>query len=437
MRRLRLTATATAIGMMLLGIASETAAQAAYTPAELARARRILERAPLVDGHNDLPWAIRDDFASKLDRVDLGADTRRLTPPLHTDIARLRQGGLGAQFWSVYVPHDLAGAEATQAVFEQIDLVHQINAKHPNVFALALTAEDVTRIRRSGRIASLIGAEGGHAIENSLGVLRALHRAGVRYLTLTHSRTIDWVDSATDAPRHGGLSRFGEEVVREMNRLGMLVDLSHVSAEGMIDAMRVSDAPVIFSHSSARALNGHPRNVPDEVLRLLPANGGVVMINFNGPFVSEALRQWAGRRAAEEARLRVLHTGNPTQAAAELAAWTTANPAPRATLAQTADHIEHVRRVAGVDHVGIGSDYDGVSNLPVGLEGVETYPALFAELLRRGWTEADAAKVAGGNILRVLRQAERTAARLQRARPASTATIAELDGPPAAVPPAR
>jgi membrane dipeptidase len=411
---------------VLASVGPALAQSPAATPAQLEQARRILRTTPLVDGHNDLPWEIRTRFAGRIEAADLGGDTRG---KLHTDIARLRRGGVGGQFWSVYIPADLSGPAATQAVMEQIDIVRRMVALHPGAFELATTAADVERVQKAGRIASLIGLEGGYGIADNLAVLRGLHAEGVRYITLTHSKTTSWADSATDAPRHGGLSPFGEAVVREMNRLGVLVDLSHVSEETMVDAMRVSEAPVIFSHSSARAVNGHPRNVPDGVLRLLPADGGVVMVNFYPVFVSEPLRRLAALQTAEAARLGALHPGDPDRVKRELAAWTAAQTVPQATLAEVADHLEHIRRAAGVDHVGIGSDFDGVPSLPEGLGGVETYPALLAELLRRGWSEADVRKLAGGNILRVMRAAESTAARLQRTTAPSMATIAELDGP--------
>ncbi|MBW3616839.1 MAG: dipeptidase [Proteobacteria bacterium] len=421
-RRTRLGILIAATTAVLAGGAAQ--AQTA-TPAQLEQARRILRTTPLIDGHNDLPWAIRDDFGGRVDRVDLTRDTRALTPPLQTDIPRLRQGGVGGQFWSVYVPAGLAGPQATKAVLEQIDIARQVVARHPEAFAWAETAEDVVRIHRSGRIASMLGAEGGYAIDNSLPVLRQLRRAGVRYMTLTHSATIDWADSATDAPRHGGLSPFGEAVVREMNRIGMLVDLSHVSPDTMRDAMRVSEAPVIFSHSSARGVTDHPRNIPDDVLRALKQDGGVAMVTFVAGFVSEPVRAWGAARTAEEARLRALHPGDPVRVATELAAWTSSNPAPRATVGDVADHLDHMRRVAGVDHVGIGGDFDGTTGLPVGLEGVEAYPVLLAELLRRGWSEADIRKLAGENVLRVLRAADQTAERLARTTPPSTARLTE------------
>ncbi|HEX8569729.1 MAG TPA: dipeptidase [Caulobacteraceae bacterium] len=421
----RISAAAAALAAVL---ATQAAAQTA-TPQELERVRRILRTTPLIDGHNDLPWAIRDDHGEQLTSVELMSDTRNETPPLQTDIPRLRQGGVEAQLWSVYVPADLAGPQATKAVLEQIDMVHQIVGRYPQVFELASTADDIVRIHRAGKIASLMGSEGGYAIDNDLGVLRQLHRAGVRYMTLTHSKTIDWADSATDAPKHGGLSPFGEEVVREMNRLGMMVDLSHVSAETMVDAMRVSEAPVIFSHSSARGVTGHPRNVPDEVLRALPQDGGIVMVTFVGVFVSEAARRWGSDLAALEARLKYLNPGDPVLVTREFDAWRTANPQPQATIKDVADHIDHIRRVAGIDHVGIGGDFDGTTSLPVGLTGVEGYPALLAELMRRGWSEADIKKLAGENMLRVMRGVEATAARLQRTRGPSTVTIEQLQGP--------
>jgi membrane dipeptidase len=351
-------------------------------------AERVLETTPLIDGHNDLPWAIRGSDAAPRDVHAPMHDLRDATP-FHTDIPRLRKGRVGAQFWSVYVPVNAVEEGAARVQLEQIDIARQIIERYPEAFAFATTASDVERIFGEGRIASLLGMEGGHAIENSLGALRALFRAGARYLTLTHSASIDWADSATGLPRHDGLTAFGEEVVREMNRLGMLVDLSHTSPATMHDALDVTDAPVIFSHSSARAVTDHPRNVPDEVLERLPENGGVVMVTFVPSFVTD-----------EEV----------------------------ATLADVADHLDHVKEVAGAAHVGIGSDYDGISSVPEGLEDVSTFPALFAELSRRGWSETELRMLAGENLLRVMREAEATARRLQRMRPPSTATLEELDG---------
>lgn len=400
----------------LLALAFAAAPAAALAQAEPSRAEqqridRVLARTPLIDGHNDLPWAIRGDHGGDLAALDLDSDTRALQPPLHTDIPRLRQGRVGAQFWSVYVPASLKGLAATEATFEQIDLARRMIARYPRAFEFADSADDIVRIHRAGRIASMFGMEGGEAINNNLALLREFRAAGVLYMTLTHAQNTDWVDSATDAPRHGGLTPFGEEVIREMNRIGMLVDLSHVSADAMRDAIRVSAAPVIFSHSSAFALTPHPRNVPDDVLDLVRANGGVVMVNFNAPFVSEPMRQWSATRSGEERRLQALYPGDPEAARAALDQWTAANPPPRVGVGDLADHIEHIARVAGRDHVGIGSDYDGVSYLPEGMGGVEAYPTLFAELIRRGWSESDLAKLAGGNLLRALRAAERVAAR--------------------------
>ncbi|GJG86505.1 dipeptidase [Gemmatimonadetes bacterium T265] len=420
---------------------STTAAPAVAQPAGAAAAalaERVLRDHPLVDGHNDLPWAIREHNARPLDIV--AYDLRSRTPGA-TDLARLKAGHVGAQFWSVYIPGEpddpayasngtVTGTPGYARVqLEQIDVARRVIARYPDRLAFATRAADVAPAFAAGKVASFLGMEGGHAIENSLGALRTYYDQGVRYMTLTHNVTLDWADAALDAPRHGGLTRFGEEVVREMNRLGMLVDLSHVSDGTMSAALRVSEAPVIFSHSSARALCNHRRNVPDSILAKLPHNGGVVMVTFVNSFVSQAVKDRDDARAAERARLRA-RGGSTDAVRAGLAAWDAAHPAVHATVAQVADHVEHVRRVAGVDHVGIGGDFDGTTpaDLPTGLEDVSKYPALFTELARRGWTEDDLAKLAGGNVLRVLGDAERVAARLQRERPASTATIQQLDG---------
>jgi membrane dipeptidase len=395
-----------------------------------ARIARILREVPLVDGHNDLPWQYRERVKNQLGQIDLRQDQSKLAKPLHTDIPRLRAGGLGAQFWSVYVPASLKGADAVQATFEQIDVVHRMNALYPDTFALALTADDVVRIHKSGKIASLIGVEGGYSINNSLGVLRQLYDAGTRYMTLTHSDTIDWADSATADPRHDGLTEFGKAVIGEMNRLGMLVDLSHVSPATMHDALDATAAPVIFSHSSARAVTGHARNVPDDVLQRMKQNGGVVMITFVPTFVSEKARTYSALRDAEEARLKSLNSGQPQRVKEAMNAWDIANPRPRATVADVADHIDHVVRIAGEDHVGIGGDLDGISTTPVGLESVADYPNLFAELIRRGYTDERLRKLAGLNVLRVMRQTESVAAALQKTRRASDVLISDLDKNP-------
>ena len=381
-----------------------------------ARARRILERTPVIDGHNDLPWALRQEHGSDPYAVDLITDLDASTD-LHTDIPRLREGGVGAQFWSVYVPATLTPTEAAKATFEQIDVTRRIVAAHPDVFELATTAADIVRIHRSGKIASLMGIEGGYSIDDSLGLLRQFHAAGVRYMTLTHSKATTWADSATDAPRWGGLSPFGETVVREMNRLGMMVDLSHVSEETMLDAMRVSEAPVIFSHSSARGVTGHPRNVPDSVLRLLAEDGGIVMVTFVPGFINEDVRSWNSARAAEDARLKSLNPGDPAAVTAGLAAWEAAHAQPRATIADIVAHIQHVRNVAGIDHVGLGGDFDGIETTPVGVTGVDAYPAILAALMAAGWTEADIRKLAGENMLRVMRAVEAVAASKRDERP--------------------
>jgi membrane dipeptidase len=398
-----------------------------------ARVEAVLAETPLIDGHNDVPWAYRDRVRNHLDRLSLAGDLSELDPPMHTDLRRLREGRVGGQFWSVYIPATVAGPGAARVQLEQIDIARRIVAAWPDALELALSAEDVERIHRDGRIASLIGIEGGHAIENSLAALRMFQQLGARYMTLTHSSATDWADSATDQPRHGGLTRFGVEVVREMNHLGMLVDLSHVSPATMHDALDAATAPVIFSHSSARALCDHPRNVPDDVLERLPANGGVVMVTFVPSFVSQEVRDHSRLEDAEQTRLERAHAGDAEAVRRGLAAWRVSHPAPRATLAQVADHLEHVRQVAGIEHVGLGSDFDGIESTPVGLEDVSTFPDLLVELARRGWSDDELRAVAGRNLLRVLRAAEATA-REQAAKPASDALIEELD---AVVPAAR
>jgi membrane dipeptidase len=399
---------------------------AAADDAALARARELLARHILIDGHNDLPWAVRE---SKTAPGDVAAYDLRSKTPGQTDIPRLRTGLVGGQFWSVYVPGEGTGGFARMQL-EQLELARRILERYPDTFALALTADDAERAFRQKKIASFLGLEGGHVLEDSLGALRAYYALGARYMTLTHNTTLAWADSATDPPtRHGGLTKFGEEVVREMNRLGMLVDLSHVAPETMRAALRVSEAPVIFSHSSARALCDVPRNVPDDVLALLPKNGGVVMIAFVTGFVSpEAAKVLMP--AFQEFNARAKTRASEKERDALWKEIFTPLKVPKATVAQVADHVEHVRKVAGVDHVGIGADFDGNDSWPVGLEDVSTYPNLFAELVRRGWSDADLVKLAGGNVLRALRQAEAVAKRLQTQRPPSTATLESLDGAP-------
>jgi len=392
------------LGVAILTTADVTAAQAP-SAADLEKAKRVLRAVPLIDGHNDLPWAIRE---SKTAPHDVEAYDLRGRTTGHTDLARLSAGMLGGQFWSVYIPGDSATRRLgfAKVQLEQIDIMRRVMAKYPDRFEPIGTAAGFTAAFARGRIGSVLGLEGGHAIENSLGALRAYYELGARYMTLTHNQTLDWADAASDVARHGGLSNFGREVVREMNRLGMLVDLSHVSPGTMSDALDVTEAPVIFSHSNARAVTEHVRNVPDSILTRLKANGGIVMVTFVPGFSSNEVATWNRTPAAQRP----------------------AGPAPRATLAQVADHIDHIRKVAGVAHVGLGGDFDGIEDVVLGLEDVSTYPALLAELSRRGWSEADLRKLAGENILRVFTQAEQVAARLQKARPASTRTIAELDG---------
>jgi membrane dipeptidase len=385
---------------------------AAETPdAYRERARQLLRQSPLIDGHNDVPWQYRTR-ATNFAGIDLAQDTAALVPTMHTDIPRLRAGGVGGQFWSVYVPTKLAGAAAVQATLEQIDVVHQMCARYPETFELALTAADVERSHRAGKIASLIGMEGGHSINNSLATLRMMYRLGARYLTLTHVQNTDWADAAGDVAKHHGLTPFGEEVVREMNRLGMLVDLSHVTDETMRDALRVTQAPVIFSHSSARAVCNHVRNVPDEVLRLTATNGGVVMVCFLPTYVTEADRAFGAQLKAEHDRLVKLHGAESGLIKLAMAEWRQAHPDPNAaTLSDVADHIDHLRKTIGVDHIGIGSDFDGFSGGVRGLEDVSKYPDLFAELLRRGYSDEAVRKIAGQNVLRVMRAVEAVAAR--------------------------
>jgi membrane dipeptidase len=392
----------------LVSVSSQTAP--ASDAALLKRARALHATVPLIDGHNDYPWALRENGASDPDKLDIA----KPQPSLMTDIQRLRTGGVGGQFWSVYVPSDEPAP--VSATLEQIDIVHQMMRRYPDTFELALTAADVERIFKRGKIASLIGMEGGHSIANSLGALRMFYRLGARYMTLTHSRNTPWADASTDTPAHNGLTAFGEAVVREMNWLGMLVDLSHVSPDTMTDAVAVSQAPIIFSHSSARALNDVPRNVPDDVLKMLPKNGGVIMVTFVPGFLSPKVAAWTRQQAAEENRIKQQLPTDPKAQAAALETWRKANPAPRATLADAADHIDHIKKVAGIDHIGIGGDFDGISSVPLGLEDVSTYPALTAELLRRGYKDDEIKKILGLNILRVMREVEKVAAAMQQKR---------------------
>jgi len=390
------------------------------------QAIEILESVPLFDGHNDAPLQYRNRAGYKFSELDFH-DTTHLERDMHTDITRMKEGRVGAQWWSVYVSANLPEPEAVKQTMEQVEFVHRMAQEYPDVFEIATTADDVERIFEEGKIASLMGMEGGHSINNSLGVLRMFHELGVRYMTLTHGRTLDWADAAGDDPKHDGLSEFGEEVVREMNRLGMAVDLSHVTPESMKDAIRVSEAPVMFSHSNARAINNHPRNVPDDVLQLLPEKDGIVMVTFVESFTSEELRQFYAERSGYREKLESLYPGQPDIISEKMDEWSDENEAPKSTLEQVADHIDHIRDQIGVDHIGIGGDYDGITSLPTGLDDVSTYPNLFAELLKRGYSEEDLRKIAGENMLRVLRGVEETAERLQQVRGPSEALISDFE----------
>jgi len=390
------------------------------------QAIEILESVPLFDGHNDAPYQYRNRVGYKFSELDF-YDTTQLENPMHTDIPRLKEGRVGAQWWSVYVPAGIPEDEAVKRTMEQIDFVYRMAEKYPDEFEMAYTADDVERIFAEGKIASLIGMEGGHSISNSLATLRMFYDLGARYMTITHSRTLDWADAAGDEPLHDGLSEFGEEVIREMNRLGMAVDLSHVTPATMKHAIEVSEAPVMFSHSNARAISNHPRNVPDDVLALLPEKDGLVMVTFVESFTSEELRQWYAERSGYRAKIESLYAGQPDIISEMMDEWTEENEMPKSTLEQVADHIDHIRDQVGVDHIGIGGDYDGVSSLPTGLEDVSTYPDLFAELLKRGYSEEELRKIAGENMLRVMRGIEATAERLQQEREPSEVLITDFE----------
>jgi membrane dipeptidase len=416
--------------------AAPLAAQQAEAPvdAATATANAALEAAPVFDGHNDVPNQLRDRVANQINGFDFEdtSDTGAAHPQgavMQTDLARLRQGKVGAQFWSVYVPSNPDEPEAVQQVIEQIDVTKRLIARNPDGLRLAVNADQVERAIAEGKIASLLGMEGGHSIGSSLAVLRQLHALGARYMTLTHNSNTPWADAATDTPKFDGLTPFGMDVVREMNRIGMLVDLSHVSEATMMDALDVAKSPVIFSHSGARGVTGHPRNVPDSVLARLPENGGVVMVVALPRFINEDLRQWGATRAGEEARLKGLWQGQPAKVTEGLAAWDKANPEPKATIKDMADHIDHIRKIAGVEHIGIGGDFDGMPSGPVGFEDVRGYPLLFAELARRGYSQAELEMIASRNILRVMREAEAYAASVADQPPIET-----LITPPATAP---
>ena len=426
---------------LLFGISVANAKSAAQaSEAELmARVDRVLAKTPLIDGHNDLPWEIR----TREEKVDLNIDHSRLPRPagvptdwvgLMTDIPRLRAGHVGGQFWSVWIPATTTGAEAIKTTIEEIDIVREMTAQYPQALQMAYTADEIVRMHKAGRIASLIGIEGGHQIGNSMAALRQFYTLGARYMTLTHSLNNDWADSATANPEHNGLTGFGRAIVAEMNRLGMIVDLSHVSPKTMKDAIAASRSPVMFSHSGARGLIDHPRDVPDDVLRLVAQNHGIVMVNFYPGYISQERARWDADRAAEMTRYNSppyvgLYIGQPERAAAALAEWERLHPPPTVTLADVADHLDFIRKIAGIESVGLGSDFDGIPITPDGLDGVDKYPALLVELARRGWTDAELAAVAGGNMLRVLRENEAVARKLQATEAPSTAKIEDDKSP--------
>lgn len=412
------------LALLALTTLSATSMSGQATDKDLARARKILASTPLIDGHNDLAWAIREDSVAPMDVA--AYDLRRRTRG-HTDLERLKAGMVGGQFWSIYVPGEVKDSGYARIQLEQFDIARRFIQSYPQLVP-AYSAKDVRDAFKRGRIASLLGMEGGHAIENSLGALRAYYALGARYMTLTHNVTLDWADAALDSARHGGLTEFGKEVVREMNRLGMLVDLSHVSPATMSDALDVSEAPVIFSHSNARALVDVPRNVPDSILERVRKNGGIVMVTFVPSFISREAADHDHEFGEFQRQTRQrLGSGDREGMRREIDAWRAAHPAPVVPLASVADHIEYIRKMAGVDHVGIGGDFDGITATIQGLNDVSTYPALFAELAHRGWSDQDMRKLAGENILRVMARAEEVAAQLQKTRAPSTRTIAELD----------
>jgi len=419
----------------LLIAAAALSIAAAPPPEQVARqvAVAALRVAPIWDGHNDVPEQLRERRKDILEGFDFRDTTHTAEPAnamrgyalpaMQTDLTRLRQGHVGAQFWSVFVSSSLSEPQAVQATLEQIDVMKRLIARYPTELQFATSADDVARAWKAGRIASLLGIEGGHQIGSSLGALRQMYALGARYMTLTHFKDNGWADSATDAPLHHGLTPFGRDVVREMQRLGMLVDLSHTSAETMRDALKVAQAPVMFSHSGAAAINASPRNAPDDVLAMLKANGGIIMVDAYPWYVSEDTRHWGADRAAEDARGKYLNPGDPVAAAASLAAWVAAHPRPEATVSQVANHIDHIARLIGKDHVGIGGDFDGIEITTQGMQDVSTYPALLTELARRGWSQGDLEKLASGNMMRVLRAAEAFAAAHRGDPPIESATV--------------
>jgi len=414
--------------LLAAALMSSVASAALAAPATpLERARAVLKDSPVIDGHNDLPWRIRVKLGGRSDGLDLKDEAAVKAAGYDTDIPRLRRGGVGGQFWSLWVPGELKGADATVAVEKQMDLTRRLVARYPADLQMAFSADDIVKAEKAGKVASLMGVEGGEGIDNSLEVLRQLYLLGARYMTLTHFGDTDWADSSNGEPVHNGLTPFGKSVVKEMNRLGMLVDLSHVAPKTMSDALDVSEAPVIFSHSSARALVDHPRNVPDAILKRVATNGGIVMVNMVPNYINDAVRHWEADTSAEETRQKALHVGDPAGAKAAIDAWKAAHPRPAITIKDWADHAQHVRDVAGIDHVGVGADFGDADDFPDGVTGVDAYLPLVAELASRGWSDADLKKFTGQNLIRVLREVEAAAAKIQTTRRASEDMIAVLD----------
>ncbi|RXD03212.1 membrane dipeptidase [Sphingomonas sp. UV9] len=406
-------------------LAAQASPAATADAALFRRIERVLERSPVIDGHNDLAWEIRELHEAKVESVDLSRDTAHLPYPLQTDIPRLRKGHVGGQFWSVYIPAD--AARAVEMTLEEIDIVRRFVAANPATFELATTAADIRRIEKAGRIASLIGVEGGHQIDGRLSVLRQYRALGVAYMTLTHGKSLNWADSSTDAPRANGLSAFGRQVIAEMNRIGMIVDVSHVSDATMAAALAATKAPVIASHSSARAIAEAPRNIPDDLLRAIGTNGGVVMVNFYPSFLSGEWRAWDVARSAYAKSIGVPAGVYGAKAPAPLVAWDAAHPEPPVTAATVADHVDHIAKVAGHDHIGIGGDFDGIQGTgPIAMKGVDGYPLLFAELARRGWSNADLARLSGGNVLRVMVRVEAVAKGMAGMPPVDATDVASL-----------
>lgn len=404
---------------------AEDVAPAIENDAATATANAALEAAPVFDGHNDVPIQLRARFDNQINDFDFTdtsgtGETHPEVRAMHTDLARLAKGKVGAQYWSVYVPASLSEPEAVQMTIEQIDVMKRLIARYPERLAYAENADQVENAMAEGRIASLLGMEGGHSIGSTLAVLRQMYELGARYMTLTHSKNTPWADSATDKPEHGGLTDFGKDVIREMNRIGMLVDLSHVSEQTMHDALDVARAPVIFSHSGVRAVNGHSRNVPDSVLSRLPENGGIVMVVGLPGFLNEERRQWYAEREAEVARQESLFPGQPDMVNRAMAEWDAANPEPQTMVSHMADHIDHIRNLIGVEYIGIGADFDGMPSGPVGMEDTAGYPALFAELARRGYSQVELELISSRNAIRVLREAERYAASVAGQEPIET-----------------